>query len=77
MANWFGRQAVLLNTIQRTNKKNQDKIIEPNEYFKKINQINLKEMKRVASQIFVNQGLNLAVIGPYKDKNKFNNLLKL
>lgn len=42
-----------------------------------IEKVTLADLKRVAKEIFVNQGLNLAIIGPYKDKEKFAKLLKL
>ena len=79
LANWYGRQAIMFNTIKRADKKTKIKIEAPKDYLKKIKAITASDIKRVAEDIFVNRGLNLAVIGPYKekDKNKFKKILKL
>jgi len=66
MASWYARQAIL-----------RDKILTPQEFFKKINKATVLDIKRIAQQIFTNQGLNLAIIGPFKDKKKFEKILKL
>jgi len=34
-------------------------------------------LRRVAQDIFTNQGLNLAVIGPYRDEARFRKILKI
>ena len=51
------------------------KIDSPDEEIKKIQGVTVEEVKEVASKIFVDEGLNLAIIGPYKDKQVFENLL--
>lgn len=65
VANWYSKQALFRENIQS-----------PEEYFKKIDKVTASDIKRVAKAIFINQGLNLAVIGPFKDKNKFEKILK-
>lgn len=55
VANWYGRQAIL-----------RDDIFPPEYYFEKISAVSAHDVRRVARDVFVNQGLNLAVIGPYK-----------
>ena len=48
----------------------------PQEKIKKIKAITAKDIKRVANKIFVNESLNLAVIGPIKDKKPLQKILK-
>ncbi len=76
LAEWYGRQAILNHTLSRTAKKT-EKIIAPAEYVKEIEKITVADIRRVAQQIFINQHLNLAIIGPFKDKSKFETILKL
>lgn len=66
IASWYARHALF-----------RGKIISPEEYLSKIDEVTAEDIKRVANDIFQNKGLNLAVIGPYEDKNKFNKILKL
>jgi predicted Zn-dependent peptidase len=78
LANWYGRQAVLMNSIARTGQASKkDKITGPEEFVKVINKIIASDIKRVANEIFVNKNLNLAVIGPYQDAKEFEKILKL
>ena len=77
LANYYARQAVLLNTINRNEKKDKLKIKTPEEFLKIIDKVTAKDIKRVANNIFKNQGLSLALIGPFRDKNKFKKLLRL
>ncbi len=53
----------------------EEKILTPDEIFKKIDQVSVNDIKKVAIDIFQPQKLNLAVIGPIKDKEKFDKLL--
>jgi len=64
-ANWFARQVLM-----------KKKVLSVEEYLKKIEKVTAKDLARVAKDIFVNQGLNLAIIGPYEDKGRFEKLLK-
>jgi len=53
------------------------RILTPKEIFAKIDKITPNDILKVAKDIFKNKNLNLALIGPYKDKEKFEKLLKL
>lgn len=53
----------------------EEKILTPDEIFKKIDQVSVNDIKKVAMDIFQPEKLNLAVIGPIKDKEKFDKLL--
>ncbi len=53
------------------------KILTPKEIFAKINEVRTDDILRVAKDIFKPEKLNLALIGPHKDKSKFQRLLKL
>jgi len=52
-------------------------ILTPEEVFKKIDKVSINDILKVARGIFQPQKLNLALIGPFKDKTKFQKLLKL
>jgi predicted Zn-dependent peptidase len=65
-ATFFGTQLILTK-----------KILTPDQIKKKIEKITQKDILRVAKKIFLPQRLNLALIGPIKEKNKILNLLKL
>ena len=47
------------------------------EKFKKIDQVSINDIKKIAEDIFQPEKLNLAIIGPFKDKTKFQSLLKI
>lgn len=66
MANWYCRQAVM-----------DEEVLTPARYFKKIEAVKAGDIKRVARDIFVDQGLNLAMIGPCREDKRFKELLKL
>ncbi|TET84186.1 MAG: insulinase family protein, partial [Candidatus Nealsonbacteria bacterium] len=53
------------------------KILTLKEIFKKIDKISQSDILKVAKDIFQPQKLNLAIIGPFKDKERFQKLLKL
>jgi predicted Zn-dependent peptidase len=53
------------------------KILTPEEVFKKIDKVSQSDILKVAKDIFQPQKLNLALIGPFNDKNRFEKLLKL
>ncbi|HSX58214.1 MAG TPA: pitrilysin family protein [Candidatus Saccharimonadales bacterium] len=54
----------------------EDKIRTPEEIIAKVNQVTSEEITDIASRLFVNQGLNLAIIGPFKEEAKFSKDLK-
>ena len=64
LATWYARQAVL-----------RRKILTPGEFLKKINKVTANELRVVARKIFVNSGLNLALIGQIK-ADRFKDILK-
>ena len=56
-----------------------EKVLTPEEKLKMIDKVSAGDIKKVAEDIFTNEKLNLAVIGPFeeKEKEKFQRLLKL
>lgn len=46
------------------------------EKIKEIRNVNIKDIQNVAKEIFKNEKLNLALIGPFKDEDKFLKILK-
>lgn len=64
LANWYARQVIL-----------RKKIMTPAEFLKKIKKITAPELRDTAQKIFVNQGLNLALIGQVK-ADQFKRILK-
>jgi len=52
------------------------KILTPEEKFAKINAVTADDLQRVANNIFVNHKLNLALIGPFRNKKAFEKVLK-
>lgn len=52
------------------------KILTLEEKFARINRVTDKDIQRVAQDIFVNDKLNLAIIGPFKNKKIFEKILK-
>lgn len=53
------------------------KILTPEEIFAKIDKVTALDVLKVAKEIFLPKKLNLALIGPFKDKARFEKLLKL
>lgn len=51
-------------------------ILTPDEIYKKIDKISENDILKVAKDIFKPQKLNLALIGPFRDRAKFQKLLK-
>lgn len=64
-ASFYGVQEILEN-----------KILTPEEIYAKINRVSTDDILRVSRDIFQPQKLNLALIGPFGDKMKFQKLLK-
>jgi len=52
-------------------------ILIPEEIYKKIDKITENDILKVARDIFKPEKLNLALIGPFKDKSRFQKLLKI
>lgn len=55
----------------------ENKVLTPEEIYDKIDKVKAKDILEVAQDIFQPQKLNLALIGPFKDKEKFEKLLKI
>jgi len=51
------------------------KIDSPQEEIEKIRKVTVGDIKEIAKQIFVDEKLNLAIIGPYKDQERFEKIL--
>lgn len=66
VSNLFGLQELL-----------EEKIKTPREIIEEIEKVTREDIQTVAKDIFKDQGLNLAIIGPYKSEEKFLELLKL
>ena len=52
-------------------------ILTPKEIYAKIDKVSSQDILKVAKDIFQLKKLNLALIGPFKDKRRFQRLLKL
>jgi len=66
LANFYGMQEVLKRTE-----------VSPQEFAKRLRAVTPAQIKKVANQIFVNKALNMALIGPFKEKEQFKKVLKL
>lgn len=66
VANWYARQETL-----------GEKVMTPQEYLKRIDRVNAKEIQAVSREIFSNNKLNMAIIGPYEKSEKFARLLTI
>jgi len=66
LASFYGIQELL-----------EKKILTPEEIYAKIDQVSPHDVIEVARDVFQPKNLNLAMVGPFKDKNVFEKLLKL
>lgn len=55
----------------------ENKILTPEEIFKEIDKVSQNDILKVAKEIFKPNKLNLALIGPFKEKERFQKLLNL
>jgi len=53
-----------------------NEVLTPEGELDKIKKVTLEEVQGVAKEIFDESKLNLAVIGPFKEEDKFNKILK-
>ncbi|MEK7149891.1 MAG: pitrilysin family protein, partial [Patescibacteria group bacterium] len=65
LASYYGMQEIL-----------EREIITPEELIKKIQSVTAEEIQKIAKDIFKNEKLNLAIIGPFKDKKRFEKILR-
>ncbi len=54
-----------------------EKIETPEEFAKKIRSVSAEDVQKIAKEIIRNEGLNLAIVGPHKDEDKFKKILKV
>ncbi|MBX4189968.1 insulinase family protein [Candidatus Parcubacteria bacterium] len=54
-----------------------DKVLTPDEELDKIKKVTLADIMQVASEVFDESKLNLALVGPFTDEAPFKNILKL
>ncbi|MBU4482182.1 insulinase family protein, partial [Candidatus Parcubacteria bacterium] len=66
VAEWYGGQQLLIGKTKTPEQKIQE-----------IMKVTKKDVDRVAKKMFQTKNINLALIGPFKDKNKFLKLLKI
>jgi predicted Zn-dependent peptidase len=65
VANFYGGQELLKKEIKTLEEK-----------IKEIKKITSLDIQKVAKEIFVDKNLNLAIIGPIKDKKSLTKILK-
>ena len=65
IANFYGGQELLKKEIKSAEEK-----------AKELRKVSAKDIKKLANEIFKDEKLNLALIGPFKDKQKFSKILK-
>jgi predicted Zn-dependent peptidase len=53
----------------------EDHVRTPKEIFAKLDEVTIEDVQNVAQDIFKEKNLNLAVIGPYKEEERFSKLL--
>jgi predicted Zn-dependent peptidase len=66
LASFYGGQEILTR-----------KLLPPEQIIATIKKVTAQEIQKVAKEIFVNKGLNLAVIGPYQNEEMFAKILKI
>ncbi|MEK9154451.1 MAG: pitrilysin family protein [Patescibacteria group bacterium] len=66
IASFYGGQEILTREL-----------ISPEELAEKIQAVSAEEIMAVAQDIFKNEKLNLAIIGPFKEEEKFEEILKI
>lgn len=64
VASWYAKQSLFLKKIET-----------PDERMKKYNKVSISEINKIAKKIFNKKKINLAIIGPFNNKNKFNKIL--
>jgi len=63
--NFYGQRAIYLK-----------KILTPDEVFEKVDKVTIDDVYETAKELFVKEKLNVAIIGPFNKKNKFEKLIK-
>ena len=65
IANFYAKQVI-----------NRDNLKKPQEFLKEIERVTSKQIQELAKEIFVNENLNLAIIGPLKENSKLKKITK-
>ncbi len=65
LAGFYGSQEIL-----------SEKLLKPKQIMDKIQKVTSEEIRKVARTIFKNEGLNLALIGPYRNAETFKRILR-
>lgn len=79
--NYIGRSSIMLESshakgmFYSEQELLEDDVLEPEEIYEKIRNITAAEVMEAANDIFKPERLNLALIGPYEDKARFQKLL--
>lgn len=55
----------------------ENKVRTPQEVIEGVDKVIVEDLRRLATELFMEKHLNLAVIGPYKDEGQFEKLLRL
>jgi len=66
IASWFAKQELL-----------DDKTLTPEDYLKKISKVSVDDVQNIAQELFQTDRLNLAIVGPFGDKKRFEKILKI
>ncbi len=66
MAGYYAHQELL-----------EKEILNPDEVLRKVDEVSVEQIDEVGKKYFNNEGLNLALIGNYEDRQGLENLLKL
>ena len=78
LANWYAQQAILFKEQGlETRQGMSQRILSPEQYYKKVKQVAAIDIRRVAREIFVNNKLNLAIIGPSENEKEMEKMLHL
>jgi len=72
-AQWYARQAV---TLKQQSSPRRD-LLTPEEFLKTIDNVTAEDIRKLASQIFTTNNLNLAIIGPYENIDNLTTLLEI
>lgn len=65
-SSWYGQQFIF-----------KKEFISPEERLKKLKKVSATDIKKLAKKLFVNDSLNLSIIGEVKDEKKIKNILKI
>lgn len=66
-----------VSVVYATQELLEEKLKDASEVLRKIDSVTVSDILKVAKKYFINSGLNLAVIGDFSDKKRFEKLLRL